>query len=86
VGKENPRDRQIWKTCTGFKNPLELHKNMEIVIYENFEFIKTIHRGNTWLSDDVSAPVKPKGKNLVFTSWEIVKSETIYTVDRKRGT
>ena len=30
----NPRDHQIGKTCVGFKNPLELHRSVGIVIRE----------------------------------------------------
>jgi hypothetical protein len=63
--KENPRDRQIWKMCTGFKNPLELHRNVEIAIREIPNSSGPSIGGNTWLPDDVSAPRKPKGKNLV---------------------
>jgi hypothetical protein len=33
-GKENPHNCQILKTCAGFKNPLKLYMNVEIVICE----------------------------------------------------
>jgi hypothetical protein len=61
--------------CAGFKNPLELHKNVEIAICETLNSSGPSIGGNTWLSDGVSAPGKPKGKNLVFASREIAKHE-----------
>jgi hypothetical protein len=30
----NPHDRRIRKMCTGFKNPLELHRSVGIAIRE----------------------------------------------------
>jgi hypothetical protein len=71
--KENPHDYKIWKTCSGFKNPLEFHRNVEIAIRETPNSSGLSIRGNMWLSDDISAPKKSKGKNLVFSSRELAK-------------
>jgi hypothetical protein len=44
----NPRDNQIRKTCTGFKNPLELHRSMGIAIRE---LLKTQKPKNIYIVD-----------------------------------
>jgi hypothetical protein len=63
------------KMCAGFKNPLDLHRNVEIVIRETPNSSGPSIGQNMCLLDGVSAPRKPKWKNLVFASHKIAKTK-----------
>ena len=72
----------------GFKDPLELHRNVEIAIREIPKFVRTVHRGNHVAAGWRFGTRETKKEDPCVRKSRVSETqipEMIYTVDRRRG-